>query len=273
MKRFLGDVLRRFRQRFFVVAVLIPGVNLTPMTMAIALETEPKGMPIRGLVRALEQAKISTDLAARVSKIHVRQGESFQKGDILIEFDCARLEARRDAGAAALASARIAHSGQNRLFKRGATGRQDLLLAFHEQQRKAAELTALNARLTHCLVRAPFDGRVVELHLHAFETPVAGEPVIRLVGRDAFEINIIVPSTWLARIAVGTKLDIKLDETTVQHAATVRRIGAAVDPVSQTVQIIAAFDAPNARVLPGMSGDVTFNWKAKDDGGEVARRD
>jgi membrane fusion protein, multidrug efflux system len=49
--------------------------------------------PIRGMVRALHQSSIASDLPVRVRRLLVREAQSFKKGDVLIEFDCERLEA------------------------------------------------------------------------------------------------------------------------------------------------------------------------------------
>ena len=217
-------------------------------------------MPVRGIVRAVKKAEISTDLSVRAKAIYVRVADSFKKGAVLVEFDCAQLEANRDALAAANEAAKVSLESQQRLFKRGAGGRQDLRLAEIETKKSAAEMRALTARIKHCAVNAPFDGRVVELSLQEYETPPSGKAFMSLVGVGAYEIDLIVPSRWLKKIAVGSKLDLTIDETGTAHAARVDRTGAAVDPVSQTIQIIAAFDDENEQVLPGMSGTASFDF-------------
>ncbi|MGD3980087.1 HlyD family efflux transporter periplasmic adaptor subunit, partial [Xanthomonas citri pv. citri] len=81
----------------------------------------------------------------------------------------------------------------------------------------------------------------------------------RLVGDGELEIDLIVPSPWLVWLREGAPLSAKIDETGRTYAGRVSRTAAAVDPVSQTIKITAAFAEPlSGAVLPGMSLDATF---------------
>ena len=45
-------------------------------------------LPIRGVVRAVNTAAISTDLAVPIKKLNFRKGQGFKKDDVLVAFDC-----------------------------------------------------------------------------------------------------------------------------------------------------------------------------------------
>ncbi len=92
-------------------ALLVPVLGLFAMTGLAwtasaeeqALSTNPSHRtPVRGVVRASSQAVISTDLSARVARVGFKEGAQFQKGDVLVAFDCRRHEAE-------LASAEAQH--------------------------------------------------------------------------------------------------------------------------------------------------------------------
>ncbi|CAN0469524.1 unnamed protein product, partial [Phaeothamnion confervicola] len=80
-------------------------------------------MPVRGIVRPLNQASISTDLPARVAKIHVREAQSFRKGTVLITFDCERLAAEHAALSAVHREQQLVLESNTYLDKRGAVGK------------------------------------------------------------------------------------------------------------------------------------------------------
>ena len=61
--------------------------------------------------------------------------------------------------------------------------------------------------------------------------------------------------SWLRS---GTNFTFRIDETGESVTASVLRVGAAVDPVSQTVKIMARLPEGRATVLPGMSGTADF---------------
>lgn len=220
------------------------------------------GLPVRGIVRPVQQAAIATDLQVPVRRLFFREAQAFRKGETLIAFDCERLEAEHAAMEAAHRETRLALESSTYLEKRGAAGRIDVEIARARADKTGAEVKALAARLKHCTVLAPFDGRVTDLAINEHEMPVTGKALIAIVAERTFEIDLIVSSMWLRRIAVGMRLTYTVDETGIAYAARILRIGAAVDPVSQTLKIIAALDAVDDRVIAGMSGSAVFHVPA-----------
>ncbi len=219
----------------------------------------PDRLPVRGLVRPLHQAAISTNLAVRVARIKVREAERFKAGDVLIVFDCEQLEAEQAAADAFHREMKIGLTSNTYLSGKGAVGHHEVALSQARVDKAAAEARALKARLKQCRVTAPFDGRVAELAIHEQEVPAQGKPFITIIDERAFEIDLIVPSRWLRRLKTGTPFRFAVDELGESYAARVLRVGAAIDPVSQTVKVIAAFDKTPPRIRAGMSGAAIFN--------------
>jgi membrane fusion protein, multidrug efflux system len=230
------------------VAAIAPSIPSPP----------PKGPPVRGLIRPLDQAAVATDLAARIAAVRFREGEAFRKGDVLIVFDCERQEAELAAASAQHREMKLALESATYLDQKGAVGRFEVEVARARTDKAAADVAALSARIKLCQISAPFDGRVAELSIHAHEIPTPGKPLIALIDETALEIELIVPSHWLRSIAVGAAFKFSVDELDATFSGKLTRIGAAVDPVSQTVKIIGVFDVKPAKVLPGMSGSAVF---------------
>lgn len=219
-------------------------------------QSEP---PTRGVVRAVRDASVATDLNARILTLPFREGASFNAGDTLITFDCDRTQAESRAADAETSINRIALDNAQLLDKRHAIGRVEVQAAKARWDKAHASAEALRIRVRDCRIVAPFSGRVAELRAREHEMPVAGQPLIRIVDASTLEIDLIVPSVWLAWLRTAAPVTVKVDETGKTYAATVVRTAAAVDPVSQTIRITAAF-APGdtSAVLPGMSLNATF---------------
>lgn len=237
--------------------LISPGQSIGHAETVTSARAESK-LPVRGIVRPLNQAAIATDLAVRVAKIHFRDAQAFKKGDLLVVFDCERLEAEHAAADAVFREMKLALDSNLYLDKRGAVGRIDVEVSRARLDKAGSEARALKARIKQCLVVAPFDGRVVELTINEHEIPANGKPFISIVDESAFEIDVIAPSHWLKTLTPNTPFAFTVDETGISYDAKVLRIGAAVDPVSQTVKVIAAFAARDERVLAGMSGTAVF---------------
>lgn len=212
----------------------------------------------RGIVKALHQPALSTDIATPIAAIGAREGEHFSQGSILIESDCRRQTHETNALAATVREAKTILDTNEHLVRRGASNRNDLEIARARHDKADADLQAMQQRLTNCRILAPFDGVVIELNATAHELPPPGKPLMIIASTAKLEIEIIVPSRRLARLKPGEDLVFVVDETSSRHRLRILRNGGAVDPVSQTVKIYAAFVDPPTGVLPGMSGTATF---------------
>jgi multidrug efflux pump subunit AcrA (membrane-fusion protein) len=79
-----------------------------------------------------------------------------------------------------------------------------------------------------------------------------------IVGDGLLEADIVVPSNWLKWLKKGHEVKITIDETGETLDATVIKLGATVDAVSQTIELKAQFNKKYETLIPGMSGIVKF---------------
>ena len=249
---------QRWRAHAFGTALTICAVLLWPSLEVGGAPVEDI-TPVRGVVRPKTQASISTDLAVAVGRTPVLEGGRFQKGDLLMSFDCRRYEAEYDAAKAQHREAQLTAENSALLNQHKALGKFDLEISRARASKAAAEMAAVGVRLAQCSIIAPYDGRVVELLVREHETPAPGRPMITILSDVELEVELIVPSAWLAWLAAGQKFVFSVDEMRSQHEAHVDRLGAAVDPVSQTIKIVGRFEARDAKILAGMSGTAKFS--------------
>ncbi len=151
--------------------------------------------------------------------------------------------------------------GNEYLLRRGAAGKRDLEVSRARADRASHDARALELRLQRCKIMAPFDGRISTLAIHEHETPVSGKPILEILGTDEMELQLIVPSVWLVWLEEGTSFSFKIDETQKEYNAKVKRIGAAVDPVSQTITLTGQFLKPAPALRAGMSGTASFPYQ------------
>lgn len=213
---------------------------------------------VRGIVRAIEQAMISTDLQTRAVKIAFQEGEHFKKGDVLVEFDCRKQRAEHAAAQAQLLEMTLTLDKFRLLARAQAAGKNEIEISEARVAKATAEADGLKSHLSQCELIAPYNGRVMELSLHPHESPQPGKPFIGIVSEGALEIDLIVPSDWAKWLKVGEKFTFNVDETGTSHEVSAKRIGASVDAISQTLKIVAGFGVNTDSVLPGMSGTAHF---------------
>ena len=248
----------RVERRLIGIVVSAFAIALVAVGPAGSTQPDKTTLPVRGMVRPLNQAAIATDLQTRVDAVHFKEGDAFKQGDVLIAFDCERQRAELAAVTAQHREMKLALDSASYLDKKRAVGRFEVEVSRARTEKAAADVAALQARIKQCVIVAPYDGRVSELLINAHETPTPGKPIISVVDETAFEIDLIVPSHWLRKLAVGASFKFSVDELGTMHSGKLVRIGAAIDAVSQSVKVIGKFDARPERVLSGMSGNALF---------------
>ena len=244
-----------------VVAAAVLAALFASVMTATADEMPSRAVaePVRGVLRPLTQAAVSVDVPARVARIGVLEGERFQAGSVLLELDCRRQRAELAGAAALLREARIEADSQQFLARHQSGARLELETALAKVERAKAGVAEIEARLDHCVVVAPFDGRVAELGIRLHEMPSAGRPMLVLIEEGELEVEMIVPSHWLAWLEPGKRFSFTIDETRRTHDGRVHRIAAVVDTVSQMVKVTGRLSNNDGRIVTGMSGSAVFH--------------
>lgn len=240
------------RVGFGVVASLVAALAASP---AVAQDVASP-QAVRGLVRAVHEATLATEISARIVRIPFRDGDAFRRGDVLVEFDCERPAGEWRAAEAERAGAQAALENSRRLAEYKAAGVHDVLMARAAFDKATAGAEVLAARLKQCKVVAPFDGKVADLPVREHELPQAGQPLMRIVSQARLELDMIVPAKWLNWLKPGNPLVFLPDDNATRLEGRVIRISGAVEPVSQTIRIVGEMKLQPGDVLPGQAGQV-----------------
>lgn len=232
--------------------------NITPEQDQFQASFQEPGRA-RVLVTTRDHAVLSGEIAARIGEIKKRPGETFTKGERLISFDCSAYEAQHAAAAAEYRQADAQFKSQKRLFELGSLGELDLVMSQSVRDRARAELQLQEVFLKRCHIDAPYDGAVIEWLSQPYQIANPGDQLIEIAGSKHLELEVVVPSVWLRQLKIGETFDFRIEETGTSHVATITRIGANIDPVSQTVKVFASIGKTDVRLLSGMSGIASFS--------------
>ena len=153
-------------------------------------------------------------------------------------------------------------------------GKLDLELSRAAVQKAKADVSLGTALVQKCEIRAPFAGRVVEQKVREEQVVQPGQPLLEILDDTSLELEFIAPSSWLSWVAPGQAFDVRIDETGKTYPAQFTRIGARVDPVSQTVKIAGRITGQHPELMAGMSGVVRVTQtpsSPRDSGGDKAK--
>ena len=220
---------------------------------------EVDALTARGVVIANAEVTFSSDLTAPIQSIPLRTGQPFKKGEVLVAFDCGRQQAELRGAEAEEYKYKLILENREKLLRRKAAGAFEVAEAKADLRGASAQTDRIRKIMRSCTIKAPFDGSVLEKHADAYEMPGANAPLLTVVDDSILELDLIVPSRWLRWMVRGTEFEFEVDETGNSYRATVLRIGAKIDAVSQTIRITGRFSKLPETVLPGMSGVARFS--------------
>jgi RND family efflux transporter MFP subunit len=228
--------------------------GVMPASLRAAPEPE-----LRAQLAPRRYTTLAAEIGARIERLAVTEGGTISAGQVLVSFDCSLQRAQLDRANATLGAAEKQLATQRRLVELNATGRQELDQAEAEVAKTGAEKTQIEVQLGKCQISAPFSGRVAEQKVREQQYVQPGQALLEVLDDSVLEVEFIMPSRWLQGVRVGSKVQIVVDETGRTYPAKVQRLGARVDPVSQSVKVIAAIDGRYADLMAGMSGRVLVN--------------
>lgn len=247
-------------------AALAPSITLAqaPATTTPAAAAKPAASTgssldkreIRAQLLPRRYTTLAAEIGAKISHLPLREGSAFKQGQTLIQFDCSVPQAQLNKARAALTAADKTWQANRRLSELNSIGKVELETSEAEVLKAKAEIAANQAVLSKCNIAAPFSGRIAEQRVREQQFVQPGQAILEILDDSALELEFIVPSRWLTWVKAGSPFQVRIDETNKNYPAKVQRIGARVDPVSQSIKLSAVIDGKFNELIAGMSGKV-----------------
>jgi membrane fusion protein (multidrug efflux system) len=238
-----------------------PATAPAPALRAAAPATAPVlvRQDIRAQLMPRRYTTIAAEIGAKVSVIGVSEGGVFKAGQMLVQFDCSLQKAQLEKAQAELEGAEQTLKANLRMEQLNVVGQLELDLSKSATNKAKAEVGANQAVLSKCQVNAPFSGRVAEQKVREQQYVQPGQAMLDILDDSVLELEFLVPSVWLQWLRVGRAFEVQIDETRRSYPARFTRIGARVDPVSQTVKVAATISGRHPELMAGMSGKALLN--------------
>lgn len=226
----------------------------------------------------LGSATTDRDLAER----ELTRLESLLESGAGNERDVDRAEAELDRARAAIATnealVAAAESATETARARLAAARAGVVEARARVPVAEAALDQAEATLAKTEVRAPFDGVVVLKDAQVGEVVSPNSQggnsrgsVVTMVDFASLEVQVDLPETSLAKVAVGQDAAVFVDAYPGERFdATVSRIWPTASRQKATVEVRVAFDAIDERLKPDMGARVVFGVEALPSDGDDA---
>lgn len=243
------------------LTVLAAAALLAPAITAQSFKEET----IQTVLASPQNATISSPIRAKIAQLDLYNGDTFEAGQNLIRFDCSIEESQLGQARAKLEAAQATLEAREKLNELESISELDIKLGRAEKLSAEASVAEFTARVGQCDFKAPFKGRITERLANPHEFAESSQPLIRIASLERLQAQILVPSLWLSWLDVGSELTLKIMETNGSYPARIIRVGGEIDPVSQSIPVVAQMEQDHDELLPGMSGAAVFKVLDKDD--------
>lgn len=230
---------------------------------------QPRQVSAPASVRARNESELSSDVSARVQRIHADVGASVSRGDLLLELDdtdyrlaLAQADARAASARSRASLARQRHERGLALMERQFISADELLALDTELQAARGDLAVAEAdrrvaarNVEKCRVSAPFDGVVLERLAQVGNLAAAGSPLLRLVDLDGAEVEASLQAADAESLAQARQL--VFESQGERYPVSLLRVTSVVERSARTRVARLGFEDEVAP--PGSTG--TLRWQ------------
>jgi HlyD family secretion protein len=154
---------------------------------------------------------ISGKIAGRVASLPKTEGETVEKGDLLVRLEYDELSAQRNSAAASLANAEKNFRRINELYKSGSVSKSQMDNAETAFRVARANYEQISAAIGNAVILSPIKGIVLDLNLSEGEMAFPGTPVMTVADLSKCWINIYVSAPELALVKHGQAARVFVD--------------------------------------------------------------
>ncbi|HYD64121.1 efflux RND transporter periplasmic adaptor subunit [Azospirillum sp.] len=243
-------------------------IELAPVEVTTVMpRTLTAGVRLTGSVKPLEQSTVKAEVAAKLTEVLVREGQTVKRGDVLARFDRVELAAKLAEKESNLegAKAQLVLAEKTRA-KNLALRRSDIVAettldqaqsTFQFQQAQVAALTAqvelAREALRDAVVTAPIDGTVSERTVTPGETLAVNAKMFTLVDLRTVEVEAVVPADEVARLKPGQTATFRVDGFGEREfRGTIARINPMTQAGSRAIPVYVGVDNADGSLRGGM---------------------
>lgn len=278
----------KFQPKLFLAAFCMFLVADAADAQTLEYESAQQYEPVRqitGLALAEQTAEVATTVSQRMNEVHVAEGQSVKKGQLLATLEYSVSQAEYEAAEAiandesAVNVARIdAREARDRVLRfqqavqNGASNQMELEIANNEFNKAMARLKSEKSRLVSAakdaetakakqeayFIRAPFDGIVTEQHVHIGNMVKGGDVIFSIVAPSRLRAELNLPVEYFGSLKQGESYEVLAGQPVQQTLqARLKFMSPAIDSASQTFRCVFEIDNQSLGLPAGFSVQLT----------------
>ena len=225
-----------------------------------------KMISVNGSIEALNHAKLSCEVAAKLVDIHVSKGQRVKKGDLVASLNSEAIDNSLKELQTSLNLARTVFSKQERLWAQEVGSEIQYLEAKLKKETLEKKLEVLRSQRDLYFVNASFDGIIDEVYAKIGETIIPGMPLVDLLDLDRVNAVVDVSEKYISFINKGNPVGVKFPSLENDYRqSNVSRVSNVINKKNRTFKAEILLNNKSLSLKPNMMCVVSFEERKKSD--------
>ena len=213
-----------------------------------------------GILSSKELIKLSFKIAGIIRHIHVDEGKSVQRGEMLAQLELAEINAK-------LQRAQTSYEKNLNDYQRAKNLYADSVVTIEQLQNARsllkvgeADLEIAKFNYEHASIKAPVAGKITRRFAGENEIVAPGTPILHLASTEEnLIVRVGLTEKDILKLQIGDSAKVSFDAYPGEvFTAKVQEIAAALDIQSGTYEVEMAVEATAHRLLTGFTASVTI---------------
>lgn len=250
-----------------------PSFAAPPVDAVAAVETiAAEQVQLLGTARPVRQSSVASEVDGLAAELFVDEGDAVKTGQALVRLRTTAVEQQLAAATAARDETRARLARATADFERLASLRDRQAISAREYDqavadrdafaqgvvRLEAEIGRLADQFARATIKAPFAGRIAEVHVEVGEWVGRGDQILSLLDLSRVEVAVPIAERYVSAVPVGFQVDVRFDAlpgrqyTGIVHAVVPQAI-----PEARTFPVLLRIPNRDLAIKGGMAARVS----------------
>lgn len=207
-----------------------------------------RSIAIPGSVIPNEQVDLYSEVAGRIQHIFFKEGQSVNKGAVLVQVDSDILKAQKSQLMVELDLAQKDEMRKKTLYQSKGISLQEYEIAESALANVKARLELLNVQISKATIRAPFSGKVGLRHISEGAFISTTTLITSIVQENPVKIEFSVPEKFAKNVQNGQVIQFKTDGSSQVYSGKVYAFEPRIDEGTRMMTVRASLPNPGGLI-------------------------
>ncbi|NQW29534.1 MAG: efflux RND transporter periplasmic adaptor subunit [Ignavibacteria bacterium] len=233
--------------------------ELTPVTVLSIREASfAHEIDVKGSVDSRSSVSITPRTAGQITGIKVVNGQSVNKGQLLVELDAEIVRRSMDEVEVQLEFARTLFQKQQRIYEQKAGSEIQYLSSKNQLESLEKRLQSLKEQLSLSKIYAPTSGFVDNVLPKVGENIMPGMPIMTIVNNSDNRILVDLSEVYVSTVNTGDPVVVILTETNDTIRTKIGTVSKLVNPLNRTFRVEIPVNGKALGVRPNSTCNVSI---------------